>query len=438
MNKNYKKDIIEKMKTMTALDTAVWLEEMAPSERAQVIGLMTKDELAEVFRLLSSEAREELLEALTDPEIASLVNLQESDDLVDALQELPANLVIKLLRHVPTERRAIINNLLAYPEESVGSLMSVDFVTAQASNTKEEVLEKIQESTGGPEHLNQIYIMDKERHLVGFIYLSELIKCNKPTIEHLIHWSVLAVKTKDDQEIASDIFLKYQLLSLPVVDSENRLVGILTADDIFEVISDEIHEDYLMLSGVTKDDEQKKTYLERTVWSLTKERIGWLMFLMVSATFTAYIIQRYEAVLASSVVLAAYIPMLMDSGGNSGTQSSTLITRSLSLQEIDEKNMGQVIWKETKIGLLTGGVLALVNFIRIMVMDDVLIQVGLTVSITLIFVVVLAKVLGGLLPLVAEKFNQDPAVMAGPLITTAVDTFALIIYFQIAQILLGL
>lgn len=438
MNKNYKKDIIEKMKTMTALDTAVWLEEMAPSERAQVIGLMTKDELAEVFRLLSSEAREELLEALTDPEIASLVNLQESDDLVDALQELPANLVIKLLRHVPTERRAIINNLLAYPEESVGSLMSVDFVTAQASNTKEEVLEKIQESTGGPEHLNQIYIMDKERHLVGFIYLSELIKCEKSAIEHLIHWSVLAVKTQDDQEIASDIFLKYQLLSLPVVDSENRLVGILTADDIFEVISDEIHEDYLMLSGVTKDDEQKKTYLERTVWSLTKERIGWLMFLMVSATFTAYIIQRYEAVLASSVVLAAYIPMLMDSGGNSGTQSSTLITRSLSLQEIDEKNMGQVIWKETKIGLLTGGVLALVNFIRIMVMDDVLIQVGLTVSITLIFVVVLAKVLGGFLPLVAEKFNQDPAVMAGPLITTAVDTFALIIYFQIAQILLGL
>lgn len=438
MNKNYKKDIIEKMKTMTALDTAVWLEEMAPSERAQVIGLMTKDELAEVFRLLSSEAREELLEALTDPEIASLVNLQESDDLVDALQELPANLVIKLLRHVPTERRAIINNLLAYPEESVGSLMSVDFVTAQSSNTKEEVLEKIQESTGGPEHLNQIYIMDKERHLVGFIYLSELIKCEKSAIEHLIHWSVLAVKTQDDQEIASDIFLKYQLLSLPVVDSENRLVGILTADDIFEVISDEIHEDYLMLSGVTKDDEQKKTYLERTVWSLTKERIGWLMFLMVSATFTAYIIQRYEAVLASSVVLAAYIPMLMDSGGNSGTQSSTLITRSLSLQEIDEKNMGQVIWKETKIGLLTGGVLALVNFIRIMVMDDVLIQVGLTVSITLIFVVVLAKVLGGFLPLVAEKFNQDPAVMAGPLITTAVDTFALIIYFQIAQILLGL
>ncbi len=430
--------IVEKMKTMTALDIALWLEQVAITDRAQIINLMTKDELAEVFRLLSPEAREELLEALSDPDVAELIQRQESDDLVDALQEMPANLVIKLLRYVPKERRDMINKLLHYPEESVGSLMSVDFVTAKNNSTKSQILKKIQHSTGGPEHLNQVYIMDDERHLIGFIYLADLIKSNVETIADIIDYSVLNVKTNDDQEIASDLFLKYQILSLPVVDSEDRLVGILTADDIFEVISDEIHEDYMRLSGVSKDDEQKKTYLERTIWSLSRERVGWLLFLMISATLTAFIIQKYEAVLASSVVLAAYIPMLMDSGGNSGTQSSTLITRSISLNEITDDSTWDVIWKETRIGLLTGLILGVVNFFRILVMDGVDIHVALTVTITLVAVVIMAKVLGGVLPLLAIKFKQDPAVMAGPMITTVVDTFALIIYFQIATVLLGI
>lgn len=433
-----KKEIRDKMTTMTALDIAVWFEEFDIINRAQLINLMTKDELAEVFRLLSPRTREELLKALSDPEVAELIQLQESDDLVDALQEMPANLVIKLLRYVPRERRETINRLLHYPEESVGSLMSVDFVTAKENYAKNQILEKIKEATGGPEHLNQIYIMDNERHLLGYVYLSELVKSTEETITDLIHYSLLAVRTNDDQENASDLFLKYQLLSLPVVDSENRLVGIVTADDIFEVISDEIHEDYMRLSGVTKDEGQKKTYLERSIWSLSRERVGWLLFLMVSATLTAYVIQRYETVLASSVVLAAYIPMLMDSGGNSGTQSSTLITRALSTDEIKPDDFGQIIWKETQIGLLTGFILAFVNFLRIMLMDDVDIHVALTVSLTLIFVVVLSKVLGGVLPMLAEKLKQDPAVMAGPLITTIVDTLALIIYFQIASLFLGL
>ena len=417
--------ILEKMKTMTAHDKANWLEEISMNERAQAINLMTKDELAEVFYLLSPEAREDLLEGLSDPDIAELIQLQESDDLVDALQEMPANLVIKLLQYVPNDRRKMINKLLHYPEESVGSLMSVDLVTAKENNTRSEILDKIQHSSGGPEHLNQIYIMDDERHLIGFIYLSDLIKSNDEMIAELIRYTTLHVKTYDDQEIASDLFMKHQLLSLPVVDSESRLVGILTADDIFEVISDEIHEDYMRLSGVAKDEDDKKTY-------------GWLLFLMVSATLTAYVIQFYEGVLASSVVLAAYIPMLMDSGGNSGTQASTLITRSLSLNEIDTKSTWNVVAKELKIGLLTGGILAVVNFGRILIMDDVNIYVTLTVSLTLIVVVTLSKVLGGLLPMIAEKLNQDPAVMSGPLITTVVDTFALAIYFQMASFLLGL
>lgn len=430
--------ILEKMKTMTAHDKANWLEEISMNERAQAINLMTKDELAEVFYILSPEAREDLLEGLSDPDIAELIQLQESDDLVDALQEMPANLVIKLLQYVPNDRRKMINKLLHYPEESVGSLMSVDLVTAKENNTRSEILDKIQHSSGGPEHLNQIYIMDDERHLIGFIYLSDLIKSNDEMIAELIRYTTLHVKTYDDQEIASDLFMKHQLLSLPVVDSESRLVGILTADDIFEVISDEIHEDYMRLSGVAKDEDDNKTYLERSVWSLTRERVGWLLFLMVSATLTAYVIQFYEGVLASSVVLAAYIPMLMDSGGNSGTQASTLITRSLSLNEIDTKSTWNVVTKEFKIGLLTGGILAVVNFGRILIMDDVNIYVTLTVSLTLIVVVTLSKVLGGLLPMIAEKLNQDPAVMSGPLITTVVDTFALAIYFQMASFLLGL
>lgn len=431
-------NIIDKMKTMTSLDKAEWLEQVTVTERAQIINLMTKDELAEVFRLLSPEAREELMAALSDPDIAELIQLQESDDLVDVLQEMPANLVTKLLHYVPNERRQMINKLLHYPEESVGSLMSVDFVTAHEGSTKTEILNHVQHSSGGPEHLNQIYIMDNKRHLIGFVYLLDLIKSSNENIDDFIQYAALSVGTNDDQEIASDLFMKYQLMSLPVVDSENRLVGVITADDIFEVISDEIHEDYTRLSGVIKDDDEKKTYLERSVWSLTRERVRWLLFLMVSATLTAYVIQQYEAVLATSVVLAAYIPMLMDSGGNSGTQSSTLITRSLSLNEITAQSTWDVIWKETRIGLLTGSILAIVNFIRIMIMDDVGLQVALTVSFTLIIVVILSKVLGGVLPMLAEKFNQDPAVMAGPMITTFVDTFALIIYFQIASLLLGL
>ena len=432
-----KKKILKKMKTMTPLDKALWLEKLNAKEKAQIINLMTKDDLAEVFHLLSPTAREKLLEALSDPDISELIKNQESDDLVDVLLEMPANLVIKLLQHVSKEKRKSINRLLNYPEESVGSLMSVDFVTGKKSNTKKQLLENIQSSSGGFEHLNQIYIINNERQLLGFIHLSDLVKSKQENINDLIHYSVLGVRTNDDQEVASDLFMKYQLLSLPVVDSENRLVGIITADDIFEVISDEIHEDYLLQSGVSKTKEVNKNYLERSLWSLSKDRITWLLFLMVSATFTAYIIQRYEAVLASSVALAAYIPMLMDSGGNSGTQSSTLITRSLSIGEIKPSDIWKVIWKELEIGLFVGLVLSIINFGRIMLMDNVSTQVGLTVSITLIFVIILAKVIGGILPIFAEFFNQDPAVMAGPLITTAVDTFALVVYFQIASVLLG-
>ena len=305
--------IVTKMKTMTAYDKAEWLEEVAVSERAQIISLMTKDELAEVFRLLSSEAREELLEALSDPDIAELIQLQESDDLVDVLQEMPANLVIKLLEYVPNERREMINNLLHYPEESVGSLMSVDFVTAKEGSTKTQILNQIQLSSGGPEHLNQVYIIDDNRHLTGFIHLLDLVKSSDESIDKFIQYTKLSVQTNDDQEIASDLFLKYQLLSIPVVDSENRLVGILTADDIFEVISDEIHEDYVGLSGVTKNEEQKKTYLERTVWSLAKERIGWLLFLMVSATLTAYASNSSNSV-AVSLALILYALGSSDTG----------------------------------------------------------------------------------------------------------------------------
>lgn len=432
------KNILDKLKTMNPLDIAIWLEGVSATERAQIINLMTKDDLAEVFRLLSPKAREELLSALSDPDVAKLIQLQESDDLVDVLQEMPANLVIKLLDYVPDNRRETINKLLRYPEESVGSLMSVDFVTAKETSTKKEIIEKIQFSTGGPEHLNVIYIMDNERHLIGRVYISELVKSTKERIEELIHYSVLAVNTNDDQEIASDLFLKYQLLSLPVVDSENRLVGILTADDIFEVISDEIYEDYLLQSGVAKIDEPKTKYLDRTIWSLSRERIGWLLILMITATLTAYVIQHYEAVLATHVVLAAYIPMLMDSGGNSGTQSSTLITRALSLEEIDTSHLGAVIRREATVGAVTGITLGVVNTVRILLMDDITLQVAITVSLSLVLVIILAKVVGGILPIFAEKINQDPAVMVGPMITTVVDTFALILYFQIATVLLGL
>lgn len=436
MNKNEINALQNKLTTMNVYDIAEEMTHWSREKRVMASRLLPKDKMADVFHLLPSEIREEFLADYTDEELAFLITHLESDDLVDTIQELPANMVTELLEYVDSEKRPIINQLLNYPEDSVGSLMSIDFVTAHEDSDASYILDKIQESSGGYEHLNQVYIIDEKRILTGFIHLSDVIKSNGHSLGSKIELNPVAVTTEMDQEDAMQLFNKYKLQSLPVIDREGRLVGIVTVDDMFDVISEEVEEDFSLMAGVRQTE--PATYLEKSSLSMVKERLGWLLFLMISATFTGYIIQRYEAVLATHVILAAYIPMLMDSGGNAGSQSSTMVTRAISVREVAASDFRSVFKKEFTIGLVTGGTLAVVNFVRILLMDNVSVPVNLTICITLFFTVMLSKIIGGLLPILADSINQDPAVMAGPVITTLVDIFALVVYFQIATILLGI
>lgn len=424
-----------KLKTMQEADIADFLLDMKPEKRTLVMTLLPKDVLAEVFDELPVHLKKEVIETLSNPDIKELIDELASDDLVDSLQELPSNIVSKLLTYVDAERRDSINKLLNYPEDSVGSLMSVDYVAVQSSYSKEAVLEKIAQSTGDHEHLDTLYIIDGKRQMTGYFYLADLIRLKGSAIDDIIQWNPVRVYTHDDQEKAAQLFSKHSLLSLPVCDQENRLVGIITADDIFDVIVDEIYEDYSLMQGMGTTE---TPYLETSVWSLASKRIVWLLVLMLSATVTGFIIEKYQEVLSSTITLAAFIPMLMDSGGNSGSQSSTLIIRSLALDEIKDDDSFKVLWKELRIGLVVGAILALVNMVRMMLISQVSFAICLTVSLTLLMTVVAAKLVGGLLPILARKLEQDPAVMAGPLVTTVVDAFALVIYFKIAQLLLGI
>ena len=436
---NPKKEYQDLQKELTetpALDIAQMMPEWTRQDRAIASRLLSKDKLAQVFQLLPSDIRQDLLENYSDEETAELIARIESDDLVDTLQELPANLVTDLLAYVEPEKRAFINQMLNYPEESVGALMSIDYVHVPLDAAYSDMIEAVRESSGGQEHVGKIYVLDQSRVLLGYLYLSDVIQHPEMTSRDLIRQEKLFVLTNTDQEEAAYLFSKYKLQSLPVVDSEERLVGIVTADDILDVIHEEREEDISLMAGIQRKDGSH--YLDAPVKDMVKERIGWLLILMISAVFTGIVIQKYEAMLASHVILAAYIPMLMDSGGNAGSQSSTLVTRALSLNELDKNNLWQVVSYEFKIGLVTGLILSLINFLRLALFDQVALTINLTVGLTLIATVILSKVIGGVLPMVAERFNQDPAVMAGPLITTLVDTFTLLLYFQIASLLLNL
>lgn len=436
---NPKKEYTELQKKLAqtpALDIAQMMPKWTRRDRTIASRLLSKDKLAKVFQLLPSDIRQDLLENYSDKEAAELIARIESDDLVDTLQELPANLVTDLLAYVEPEKRAFINQMLNYPEESVGALMSIDYVHVPLDAAYSDMIEAVRESSGGQEHVGKIYVLDQSRVLLGYLYLSDVIQHPEMTSRDLIRQEKLFVLTNTDQEEAAYLFSKYKLQSLPVVDSEERLVGIVTADDILDVIHEEREEDISLMAGIQRKDGSH--YLDAPVKDMIKERIGWLLILMISAVFTGLVIQKYEAMLASHVILAAYIPMLMDSGGNAGSQSSTLVTRALSLNELDKNNLWQVVSYEFKIGLVTGLILSLINFLRLALFDQVALTINLTVGLTLIATVILSKVIGGVLPMVAERFNQDPAVMAGPLITTLVDTFTLLLYFQIASLLLNL
>lgn len=432
------KNLQYRINKMDPVDIAERLEELSKEDIAIWIKLLNKDLLADAFSLLPKEKKIEMIGSLSEERIMSLMKELEEDEVVDTLQELPANMVRKFMnQYIEEDRRPIINELLGYPKESVGSIMSVGFIFVKNTTTPTKALEKIIHSDLDADRLEQVWITNESLVLIGYANLADLLRNRNKTdnIEDFMHSINASVYATDDQELVAKLAHRYDLSEIPVTDSEGRLVGIVPVEWAIDVMHDEYDEDLGNIHGIS--DSSPEHYWDKSVLKLAKDRTMWLIICLVTATFTSFIIKRYEALLASSVTLAAYIPMLMDSGGNAGTQSSTTVIRGIYTGEIEFKEFLQVMFKELRIGLIVGVILVVVNIVRMSILDSVSIGVTLTVSVTLLTTVVLSKIIGGILPLIAEKINVDPTIMAGPLITTIVDTLVLFVYFEIATILIG-
>ena len=428
------------MNEMNPTDIAAIFDEAEPRDIPILFRLLPKELAAETFAYLDSDQQEQLIMAFSDREIREMVDQLFLDDTVDIIEEMPANVVSRVLKNTDEATRRQINELLAYPDDSAGSLMTPEFVYLNKGMTVGQAIQKIRQVGVAKETIYTCYVTEA-RKLIGVISLSDLITAQDDTkIEDLMSENIISVKTKDDKEEVAATLAKYDLLALPVVDGENRLVGIVTVDDAIDFLQDENTEDIEKMAAILPTD---KPYFKTGVFETFFKRIPWLLLLMVSATFTGMIITGFEAKLAASVVLTAFIPMLMDTGGNAGGQASVTIIRGMSLGDIELKDVLGVIWKETRVSLLCGITLAVVNFGKIMLVDRLILgnteitaMVALVVCLTLVLAVFIAKLIGCSLPIAAKAIGFDPAVMASPFITTIVDAISLLAYFLIAQALL--
>lgn len=418
------------------VDIAELLEDLTKEQSLKIFRILPKDTSAEVFSYLSSEKQQEIVENITDEEIRHIIDEMFIDDTVDFIEEMPANIVDKILQNTSPDTRQLINQFLKYPENSAGSVMTVEYVSLKSGMNIGQALNHIKKVGIDNETIDICYIIDNQRKLVGFISLKSLIFLDDilPLVDAM-ETNVISAITTDDQEFIASQFRKYDLTSMPVVDNEGRLVGIITIDDVVDVIDQENTEDFQKMAAMNPSDEE---YLKESVFSLAKHRIIWLLVLMISATATGIIIRRYEEILQSVVILAAFIPMLMDTGGNAGSQSSTLIIRGIALGEIQLTDIEKILWKEFRVSLIVGVALAFVNFLRIYFIDRAGLTISLVVCASLLFTVVIAKVVGGVLPIMAKAFKLDPAIMASPLITTIVDACALVVYFGLSTHFLNL
>lgn len=420
---------------MNVVDIAEFLGTLEKGQLVRVFRILPKDISASVFSYLESEDQVDIVGSITDNELGSLVGELFLDDAVDFLEEVPANVVTRVLANTDHKTRQMINTFLKYPENSAGSIMTNEMVELHDRFTVAQAIAHIRSTGVGKETIYSCYCIDNGRRLIGTVSLSDLIFNNEGAfIRDIMHEDekMICVNTMDDQEAVADIAKKYDLLSIPVVDNEKRLVGIITIDDIVDIIEEENTEDFEKMALMHPSDDE---YLKTGVFTLVKNRIVWLLVLMVSATFTGKIIDNFEGMLAVMVGLTASIPMLMDTGGNSGSQSSTLIIRGLALGEIQMKDYPKVLIKEIQVGMLCGIILAVVNFGRMYLIagPEKNIPVYIVTSLSLICAVVLSKAIGCSLPIIAKVFKLDPALMAGPLITTIVDALVLIIYFALAK-----
>jgi magnesium transporter len=429
-------NLMQELDKLYPADAAEFLSSLPLSQQPAVFRMLKKDTAAEIFAELDNDDKERIIAALTDSELNQITEELFTDDVVDMLEELPANVVKRVLQNISPETRATINRFLAYPEGSAGSVMTSEYATLKGEMTVNEATAHIRQTGYDKETVYTLYVIDSGRKLIGTLELSDLLFGDpEEKIKNLMDPDPASVLTTDDRETAAMLIAKYDLLALPVVDSEGRLVGIVTVDDAMDVLENEATEDISKMAAVTPAD---KPYLKTGAISIFKKRIPWLLLLMVSATFTGKIIMHYENALGLYVILTAFIPMLMNTGGNAGSQASVTIIRSISLGEVEFKNLLPVVWKEIRVSLLCGLVLSAAAFIKTLLVDRVPVNMALIVSLTILLVVITSKLVGAVLPLSAKLVGLDPAVMASPLITTIVDALALLIYFGIASAMLGI
>lgn len=428
--KNYSA-LKELLSEMNEADIAAIFEDLPQEKLPLVYRILPKELAAEVFVNMESDAQELLIHAFSDNELREVLEELYVDDAVDIIEEMPATVVKRILQHTDPETRKSINEILQYPEDSAGSLMTIEYVDLKKYMTVDDAFTRIRRTGVDKETIYICYVTDENRKLLGIVTVKDLLLSEKSEkIFEIMDTNIISTTTLEDKEVVAEKFQKYDLLALPVVDRENRLVGIITIDDAMDVLQDENTEDFEKMAAITPTD---KPYLKMSVFDIWKKRFPWLLLLMVSATFTSKIIQSSEGALQAYVVLTAYIPMLMGTGGNCGGQSSTTIIRGLSLGEIEFRDTLKVIWKEFRVAFLCGVTLAVVNFGRLMLMDHVSALVAGVVSVSMLLTIILAKFIGSSLPILAKKLHLDPAVMANPFITTIVDVMSLLIYFRVAS-----
>ncbi|HZK19986.1 MAG TPA: magnesium transporter [Treponemataceae bacterium] len=432
---NYAK-IRQEIVSMKAVDIATFFEEINHNTLLLIFRILPKDLAVDVFSYLPNDLQKYIIESSSDEEIKTILDKLFFDDTIDFIEEMPANIVKKILLNTNEETRKLINQFLAYSEYSAGSLMTIEYVDLSKEMTVGQALQRIKKTAIDKKTIETCYVLDDNRILVGITTLRKLILSEESAlVKDIMISDFIVLNTNDHQEEVATLFKKYDYVVMPVVDSENRLVGIVTVDDVIDAIDQENTEDFQKMAAMQPSE---KKYLKTNAFVLAKHRFPWLLFLMLSATFTGGIIMRYENALQSVLILTSFIPMLMDTGGNAGSQSSTLIIRGIALGEIRTRDTLKVLWKELQVSFLLGFILGLVNFIRIYLVKKVSLGVSITVCVTLFFTIIMAKTIGGILPILAKKIKLDPALMASPIITTIVDAGSLMLYFFIATKLLRL
>lgn len=424
------------LEDMNEQDIAEIFMEIDERDLTLVYRLLPKELAAEVFVNMEPEYQEMLIRAFSDTELREVLDELYVDDAVDLIEEMPATLVKRILKHTDPDTRKSINEILRYPEDSAGSIMTIEYVDLKRSMTVSDAFTRIRRTGADKETIYTCYVTDSTRRLKGVTTVKELLLADENAeIRDIMEPNVISVTTMEDKEVVAELFQKYDFLALPVVDTESRLVGIITVDDAIDVLQEETTEDIEKMAAITPTD---KPYLKMGVAETWRKRIPWLLLLMVSATFTGKIIQHFQNALQTSMILTSFIPMLMDTGGNCGGQASVTIIRGLSLGDIEFRDTFKVVWKEFRVAILCGITLAIANFIKMMIIDRVSLVVAVIVCVTLVVAIIIAKIIGCTLPILAKAMHLDPAVMASPFITTIVDALSLLVYFTIASNVLSL